>query len=133
MKKEYENGTLQVVFASIRSFFEMYYAPLRTRRKDYPKSTANGVRRATNQAVRKVLTEYKPRNKETFKALLMCFKDSGLRVIDLIGLNCDVILDNLEKDFYPVDNQNRENRIISKDVFRVRRNRSTKRVFRIQA
>jgi len=99
VNKEYENGTLQVVFASIRSFFEMHYVPLRTRRKDYPKSTANGVRRATNEALRKVLKEYKPRNRETFKALLMSFKDSGLRVIDLIGLNCDVILDNPEKDF----------------------------------
>jgi site-specific recombinase XerD len=101
-KREYENGTLQVVFASIRSFFEMNYVPLRTRRKDYPKNTPNGVRRATNKAIMKVLTENKPRNKETFKALLMAFKDTGLRVIDLLGLNCDVILENLDKEIIQI-------------------------------
>jgi integrase len=100
--REYENGTLQVVFAAIRSFFEMHYVPLRTRRKDYPKNTPNGVRRATKQAILKVLTDFKPRNKETFKALLMCFKDTGLRVIDLLGLNCDVILENLGKECIPL-------------------------------
>jgi integrase len=114
VKKEYKNGTLQVVFASIRSFFEMHYVPLRTRRKDYPKSTANGVRRATDEAIRKVLTEYKPRNRETFKALLMTFKDTGLRVIDLIGLNCDVILDNEDKEFIPLTVRTEKTGLIAK-------------------
>jgi predicted transcriptional regulator YheO len=66
------------------------------------KSTANEVRRATKQAIIKELTEYNARNKETFKALMMCLKDTGLRVIDLLGLNCDVSIGNLEKEIIPL-------------------------------
>lgn len=113
-RREYENGTLQVVFASIRSFFEMHYVPLRTRRKDYPRSTANGVRRATKEALIRVLTEYTPRNKEAFKALIMTFKDTGLRVSDLVMLNCDVILDNLDKDFIPITVRTEKTGLIAK-------------------
>jgi len=115
--REYENGTLQVVFASIRSFFEVHYVPLRTRRKDYPKSTPNGVRRATKQAIIKALTDYNARNKETFKALMMCFKDTGLRVIDLIGLNCDVIIGNLEKEIIPLTRKTEKTGYLAKTFF----------------
>ena len=115
--REYENGTLQVVFAAVRSFFECHYVPLRTRRKDYPKSTPNGVRRATKQAIMKALTEYNARNKETFRALMMCFKDTGLRVIDLIGLNCDVIIGNLDKKIIPLTIRTEKTGYIAKTFF----------------
>jgi site-specific recombinase XerD len=117
--REYENGTLQVVFAAIRSFFEMHYCPLRTRRKDYPKSTPNGVRRATKQAIKRALEIYgqRARNKETFKALMMCFKDTGLRVIDLLGLNCDVILGNLDKDIIPLTIRTEKTGYLAKTFF----------------
>ncbi len=118
-KREYENGTLQVVFAGIRSFFECHYVPLRTRRKDYPKSTPNGVRRATKQAIIRALEVYgeRARNKETFKALMMCFKDTGLRVIDLLGLNCDVILGNLEKEIIPLTIRTEKTGYLAKTFF----------------
>ena len=115
--REYENGTLQVVFAGIRSFFECHYVPLRTRRKDYPKNTPNGVRRATKQNIMKALTGYEPRNKETFKALMMSFKDTGLRVIDLIGLNCDIILGSLEKEVIPLTIRTEKTGYIAKTFF----------------
>lgn len=117
--REYENGTLQVVFAAIRSFFEMHYCPLGTRRKDYPKSTPNGVRRATKQAIKRALEVYgaRARNKETFKALMMCFKDTGLRVIDLLGLNCDVILGNLDKDIIPLTIRTEKTGYLAKTFF----------------
>jgi integrase len=100
--KGYENGTLQVVFAAIRSFFELHYCPLRTRKKDYPKNTPNGVRRASKEHIVKVLEGYKPTNKPQFYALLMAFKDTGLRVIDVMKLNCDVILENWDKEIIPL-------------------------------
>jgi site-specific recombinase XerD len=117
--REYENGTLQVVFAAIRSFFECHYVPLRTRRKDYPKSTPNGVRRATKKNIIKALEVYgaRARNKGTFKALMMCFKDTGLRVIDLLGLNCDVILGNLEKEITPLTIRTEKTGYIAKTFF----------------
>jgi len=73
--------------------------------------------RATKQAITKVLTEYKPRNKETFKALLMSFKDTGLRVIDLLGLNCDVILENLDKEIILLTIKTEKTGYIAKTFF----------------
>lgn len=99
--KGYSNGTLQVAHASVRSFYEMHYIPLRTRRKDYPKSTPNGTRRATTPLTIKMLEQYKPQNKTTFKALVMTLKDTGLRVTDLMNLNCNTILENWNKTLIP--------------------------------
>jgi site-specific recombinase XerD len=97
----YSNGTLQVAHASVRSFYEMHYTPLHTRRKDYPKSTPNGTRRTTTALIIKVLEQYKPQNKSTFHALIMTLKDTGLRITDLMNLNCDIILDNWNKTIIP--------------------------------
>ena len=95
--KGYSNGTLQVAHASVRSFYEMHFYPLRTRRRDYPKSTPNGARRATTPLIIKMLEKARPQNKSTFKALVMALKDTGLRVTDLMNLNCDIILENWNK------------------------------------
>ena len=96
-KEGYATATLQIMYASIRSFFEMHYFPLRVRRGDYPKGDSNGVKRATKTAILKVLNNKKARNKITTKPAVLVIKDSGLRVSDVLRLNCDFFLDALEK------------------------------------
>jgi len=44
-----------------------------------------------------MLEKATPQNKTTFKALVMTLKDTGLRVTDLMNLNCNSILDNWNK------------------------------------
>lgn len=63
----YAPATQQIIFASIRSFFEIHYFPLRMRRGDYPKGDSNGVKRATKDAILKVLNY---ENTETKQSLL---------------------------------------------------------------
>jgi hypothetical protein len=46
----YAIATLQIIFASIRSFFEIHYFPLRMRIGDYPKGDGNGVKRASKRS-----------------------------------------------------------------------------------
>jgi hypothetical protein len=81
-----------------KSFYEMHFYPLRTRRRDYPKSTPNGARRATTSIIIEMLEKATPQNKSTFKALVMTLKDTGLRVTDLMNLNCNIILENWNKN-----------------------------------
>jgi integrase len=100
-ERGYAPLTLQTIWASVRSFFEIHYYPLMMRKKDYPKGDSNGVRRATKEAILKVI-ESKPRNKTTLTALIMAFKDSGLRVSDMRKLKCDVILENPNADVIPI-------------------------------
>jgi hypothetical protein len=57
-------ATQQVMFASIRSFFEIPYCPLIMRKCDYPKGDSDGVKRATKEAILKVLA-HKTRNSFT--------------------------------------------------------------------
>jgi site-specific recombinase XerD len=99
-KKEegYATATLQIIFASIRSFFEIQYFPLRMRRNDYPKGDSNGVRRATKEAILKVLYDRRTRNKATERAMFLFLKDSGLRISDARRLNCGFFLEALEKN-----------------------------------
>jgi len=99
-KKEegYATATLQIIFASVRSFFEIHYFPLRMRRNDYPKGDSNGVRRATKEAILKVLYDLRTRNKATERAMFLFLKDSGLRVSDARRLNCGFFLEVLEKN-----------------------------------
>jgi integrase len=99
-KKEegYATATLQIIFASIRSFFEIHYFPLRMRRNDYPKGDSNGVRRATKEAILKVLYDRRTRNKTTERAMFLFLKDSGLRISDARRLNCGFFLEALEKN-----------------------------------
>ena len=96
--KGYTNGTLQSVYAAIRSFFEIHYYPLQMRKKDYPKADAIGVKRANKEAILKIIAE----NNTSLNAKILTARDSGLRVSDLISLNCDVILDNPNKDIIQI-------------------------------
>jgi integrase len=92
----YAVATRQIYFASIRSFFEIHYFPLIMRKGDYPTGDSNGVKRATKEAIIKVLNNKHQRNKLTIKALMMFIKDSGLRVSDVRRLNYGDIAKQLE-------------------------------------
>ena len=92
----YAVATQQIYFAAIRSFFEIHYFPLIMRRGDYPKGDSNGVKRATKEAILKVLNNKKARNKVTTIPLILFIKDSGLRVSDVRRLNYGDISNQLE-------------------------------------
>jgi integrase len=92
----YAVATQQIYFAAIRSFFEIHYFPLIMRRGDYPKGDSNGVKRATNEAILKVLNN-KTRNIVTIKPLILFIKDTGLRVSDVRRLKYGDITSQLEK------------------------------------
>ena len=97
-KKEegYAIATQQIYFASIRSFFEIHYFPLIMRRGDYPKGDSNGVKRATKEAILKVLNN-KTRNSVTIKPLILFMKDTGLRVSDVRRLKYGDIASQFER------------------------------------
>jgi site-specific recombinase XerD len=89
---------------------------LKIRKGDYPKGDSNGVRRATKEAVLKVL-ESEPRNKTTLTALIMAFKDSGLRVSDMRQLKCNIILENPEADIIPITMITEKTNLLAKTFF----------------
>jgi integrase len=97
-KDGYAVATQQIYFASIRSFFEIHYFPLIMRRGDYPKGDSNGVKRATKEAILKILNNKKARNKVTAIPAVLFIKDSGLRISDVRRVNCDFFLDALKKN-----------------------------------
>jgi site-specific recombinase XerD len=101
----YAVASRQIMFAAIRSFFEIHYYPLRMRKGDYPKGDSNGVRRATKEAILKVLENKKARNKVTTVPLILFIKDSGLRVSDVCRLNYGDIAQQLEngEDFIQIN------------------------------
>jgi len=82
--------TLQTIFASIRSFFELHDYPLKMRRKDYPKGKGIGVRRATKEQILKVL-DANPNNPR-LTAIITTINDTGLGVIDLRELKCGLFM-----------------------------------------
>jgi len=84
--------TMQTIYASIRSFFELHEYQLKMRRKDYPKGKAIGVRRATKQHILKAL-DANPNNTR-LKTLIHTINDSGLGASDICALNCKVFLEN---------------------------------------
>jgi integrase len=92
----YAIATQQIYFASIRSFFEIHYFPLIMRRGDYPKGDSNGVKRATKEAILKVLNN-KTRNSVTIKPLILFIKDTGLRVSDVRRLKYRDIASQFER------------------------------------
>ena len=94
--ESYAIATQQIYFASIRSFFEIHYFPLIMRRGDYPKGDSNGVKRATKEAILKVLNN-KTRNSVTIKPLILFMKDTGLRVSDVRRLKYGDIANQFEK------------------------------------
>ena len=67
------------------------------RRGDYPTGDSDGVKRATKEAILKVLHDKHRRNKATLTAMILFLKDSGLRVSDARNLNYGAISDQLEK------------------------------------
>jgi integrase len=95
-KEGYAVATQQIYFASIRSFFEIHYFPLIMRRGDYPKGDSNGVKRATKEAILKVLNN-KTRNSVTIKPLVLFIKDTGLRVSDVRRLKYGDIASQFER------------------------------------
>jgi integrase len=95
-KEGYAVATQQLYFASIRSFFEIHYFPLIMRRGDYPKGDSNGVKRATKEAILKVVKN-KTRNSVTIKPLILFIKDTGLRVSDVRRLKYGDIASRFER------------------------------------
>jgi hypothetical protein len=73
----YSIATQQIIFASIRSFFEAHYFPLRMRRGDYPKGESNRVKKATTEVILNILNQ-NTRNQITINAMILFLKDSGL-------------------------------------------------------
>jgi site-specific recombinase XerD len=94
-QQSFKPTTLQTIYASIRSFFELHDYPLKMRRKDYPKGKAKGVRRATKEHILKVLDKYP--NDKRLTAIIMAINDTGLGVSDLKKLNCELFLNTDEK------------------------------------
>jgi site-specific recombinase XerD len=66
------------------------------RKGDYPTGDSNGVKRATKEAILKVLSNKHQRNKLTIKAIMLFIKDSGLRVSDVKRLNYGEIAKQME-------------------------------------
>ena len=100
-EKKYAPTTLQNVFASVRSFYEIHEYPLIMRKADYPKGDSNGAQRATREAIQKAIETPKHYQIPTI-ALIMTAKDSGLRVSDLRNLKCKPILENPEAKIIPL-------------------------------
>src|SRR3990170_2665267 len=95
MREKYAPKTLQNIYASVRSFYEIHEYPLIMRKNDYPKGDSNGSIRATREAIQKAIETPKHYQIPTI-ALIMTAKDSGLRVSDLRLLKCRIILENPE-------------------------------------
>ena len=100
-KEGYKVASLQVMWASIRSFFEMHYCPLVTRKGDYPTGDSEGVKRATDEAIRKVL-DRKTRLSFQTKPLILFTKDTGLRISDVVAMNCGDIPSQIEMGVCPI-------------------------------
>ena len=94
-------ATQQVMYASIRSFFEIHYYPLIMRKGDYPKGDSNGVKRATKEAILKVLA-HKTRNSFTTHSIILFIKDTGLRISDVVALKCGDIPQQIENKVCPI-------------------------------
>lgn len=94
-------ATQQVMFASIRSFFEIHYCPLIMRKGDYPKGDSDGVKRATKEAILKVLA-HKTRNSFTAHTLMIFINETGLRISDVVALKCGDIPEQIEKGICPI-------------------------------
>ena len=100
-KEGYKVATLQVMWASIRSFFEIHYSPLIMRKGDYPTGDSDGVKRATDEAIKRALTN---KTKLSFQSypLIMFAKDTGLRISDIVALNCGDIPRQIENGVCPI-------------------------------
>jgi hypothetical protein len=97
-REGYSVSTQQIIFASIRSFFECHYFPLKMRRSDYPEGDSNGAKRATKETTLKLLDNIaqSDQNRLMYKAVIHSLNDSGLRIGDLRSLNCAFFLNALK-------------------------------------
>ena len=112
-KDNYAPLTMQTIYASIRSFFEVHEYPLMMRKSDYPKGDSNGAKRATKEQIFKALN-FTARNKPTTTALILTFKDSALRVSDMRLLKCDIILDNPDKKTISIQRITKKTKLLAK-------------------
>ena len=112
-KDNYAPLTMQTIYASIRSFFEVHEYPLMMRKSDYPKGDSNGAKRATKEQIFKALN-FTARNKPTTTALILTFKDSALRVSDMRLLKCDIILDNPDKKIISIQRITKKTKLLAK-------------------
>ena len=94
-EKNYSTASQQIFWAGVKSFFDVAYLPLSTRKNDYPSGQAIGHRSITKTELRK-LVQLKTMSLRS-KAIIYCLKDSGLRVSDLIRLRYGDIKKELEK------------------------------------
>lgn len=92
MRSIYKPKTMQNIYASIRSFYELNDYPLKMRKSDYPKGEGIGQARATTEACQKVLSKASI----PMKALITTLNDTGLGVSDVRNLKASIILDNPE-------------------------------------
>jgi integrase len=93
----YKTGTLQNIFAAVRSFFEIHYQPLKMRRGDYPTGESLGQRIATKDAILKAIECPKNQHTVIIKAAILLLKDSGLRTSDVISMKYGDIREPLER------------------------------------
>ena len=109
-------ATLQIYFASIRSFFEIHYFPLKMRRGDYPKGESLGVKIATKETILKAIENRANRNKTTLKAMILFLKDSGLRISDARLFNYGNIAKQLERGdaFIPLTRITQKQKTVAK-------------------
>jgi integrase len=111
--KDYAPLTLQTIYASVRSFFEIHEYPLLMRKKDYPTGDSNGAEAATKEQIFKALN-FNGRDKPTTTALMLTIKDAALRVSDMRLLKCDIILDNPDADFIPIKRITQKTKLLAK-------------------
>ena len=113
-EKGFATATQQVAYASVSSFFEMNYVPLRMRRGDYPSGDALGMRAATRDDILRLIgaADEDPR----LIAMILFLKDSGLRVSDLIKLTYGDIRKPLENghEFIQLHMITQKNGIVAK-------------------
>ncbi len=93
----YSSATLQIYYASVRSFFEIHYYPLIMRKGDYPKGESIGVRSATQEAILKAIESNTGRHKKQLHAIILFLKDSGMRISDARLLNYGASKNPLER------------------------------------
>jgi len=71
------------------------------RRGDYPTGDSDGVKRATDEALKKALT-VKTRNHFQNRALILFAKDTWLRVSDITALKCGDIPQQITRGICPI-------------------------------
>lgn len=77
--KKYSISSRQIAWAAIKSFFEVNYMRLETRRGDYPSGESLGHRGFTKDEIKQLLVDASPR----IRAIIMILKDSAMRIGDL--------------------------------------------------